>query len=226
MKLTKKKVFVSALAISLVAIISMGTMAWFTDKDEVTNDFNFATSGDPSKTDFGVDIYEVDKDNNTYDADDADNGITYNNILPGDELVKKAFVKNTSTTAVSATGNTNYSQFVRATVKIKDGGVIHSTSTMSAIDTVNAILDFGSAWSIANCVYENGEYVVTLYGNEILEPGAEFALFTTVTVPNWLTVDNANAMGNSFSISVSAEAVQSDNTGYTTAQDAFANLVD
>ena len=228
MKMTKKKVFVAALAICLIAIISMGTLAWFTDEDDVENKFNFATSGDPAKTDFGVDVYEIDKDGNEYDVDPANGGITYNNILPGDALVKKAFVKNTSTTAVSATGNTNYSQFVRATVKISDGGVIKATSTQSDLDTVNAILDFTSAWSIANCTYDSTEkeYVVVLYGNQILEPNAEFSLFTTVTVPNWLTIENANAMSNTFSISVKAEAVQSDNTGYTTAQDAFSNLVD
>ncbi len=228
MKLTKKKVFVSALVISLVAIISMGTLAWFTDSDDVTNKFNFATSGTPSATDFGVDVYEIDKDGTVYDSGVDEDGITYNNILPGDELVKKAFVKNTSTDNLSTAG-TNYSQFVRATVKIKEGGVIKSTSTMSDLDTVNAILDFNSAkWSIANCTYDaaNGEYVVVLYGNEILEPNDEFALFTTVTVPTWLTVDHANTMGNAFSISIKAEAVQSDNTGYTTAQDAFANIVD
>lgn len=228
MKMTKKKVFVAALVVSLVAIISMGTLAWFTDSDDVTNNFNFATSGDPAVTDFGVDVYEIDKDGNKFDYENDDHGITYNNILPGDELVKKAFVKNTSTTALSTAG-TNYSQFVRATVKIKEAGLVKTTSTMSDIDTVNAILDFNSAkWSIANCAYDNTakEYVVVLYGNEILEPQAELGLFTTVTVPTWLTVDNVNTLGASFSISISAEAVQSDNTGYTTAQDAFANLVD
>lgn len=228
MKMTKKKVFVAALVISLVAIISMGTLAWFTDSDDVTNNFNFATSGTPSVTDFGVDVYEIDKDGNKFDYENDDNGITYNNILPGDKLVKKAFVMNTSTINESVAG-TNYSQFVRATVKIKEAGLVKTTSTMSDIDTVNAILDFNSAkWSIANCTYDNTakEYVVVLYGNEILEPQAEFGLFTTVTIPTWLTVENVNTLGASFSISISAEAVQSDNTGYTTAQDAFANLVD
>lgn len=228
MKITKKKVFVMALAVSLVAILSFATLAWFSAEDDVTNKFNFATSEDTDVTDFGVDIYEVDKDGKEYDVDPENGGITYENIIPGDELVKKAFVKNISTTAISATGNTNYSQFVRATVKISDGGVIHATSALDALATVNAILDFDPAWTIDSCVYDGTakEYVVVLYGNDVLEPNTEAPLFTTVTVPNWLTVENANEMGDTFSISVKAEAVQSDNTGYTTAKDAFVNLVD
>ena len=39
MKMTKKKVFIAALAICLVAIVSMGTLAWFTASDYVTNDW-------------------------------------------------------------------------------------------------------------------------------------------------------------------------------------------
>ena len=228
MKITKKKVFVAALAMCLVAILSFATLAWFTAEDDVTNKFNFATSGDTGATDFGIDVYEVDKDGNEYDVNPNNGGITYSNVIPGDELVKKAFVKNSSTTETNATGNTNYSQFVRATVRISDGGVIHATSTVDALATVNAILDFDPAWTIDSCVYDSTakEYIVVLYANDILEPNSEASLFTTVTVPTWLTVEDTNEMGNTFSISIKAEAVQSDNTGYTTAKDAFVNLVD
>ncbi len=65
MKITKKKVFVAALAVCLVAILSFATLAWFTAEDDVTNKFNFATSGDTGATDFGIDVYEVDKDGNS-----------------------------------------------------------------------------------------------------------------------------------------------------------------
>ena len=37
MKMTKKKVFVAALAICLIAIISMGTLAWCNATDDITN---------------------------------------------------------------------------------------------------------------------------------------------------------------------------------------------
>ena len=44
MKLTKKKVLLASLAICLVAIISFGTLAWFTADDQVTNTFLVANS--------------------------------------------------------------------------------------------------------------------------------------------------------------------------------------
>ena len=44
MKMTKKKVFVTALAICLVAILSMGSLAWFNASDTITNKFKIADS--------------------------------------------------------------------------------------------------------------------------------------------------------------------------------------
>ena len=59
MKMTKKKVFVIALAICLVAIISMGTLAWFNAQDAVTNDFMIADSDDDTPNEiFSVDVWE------------------------------------------------------------------------------------------------------------------------------------------------------------------------
>ena len=80
MKLTKKKVFVSALAICLIAIISMGTLAWFSAQDEVTNKFMIADSDDDTPDEiFSVDVWE-----NTPDGDKDQDGYEYTDILPGD----------------------------------------------------------------------------------------------------------------------------------------------
>ena len=69
MKFNKKKVLVASLAISLIAILSLGTLAWFSDSDEVTNKFHVA-GGEDSKPDeiFSVDVME---------AVDADEDGTY-----------------------------------------------------------------------------------------------------------------------------------------------------
>ena len=58
MKNTKKKVFVVALAICLVAIISMGSLAWFTASDSVDNTFKIADSNDDANDVFSIDLYE------------------------------------------------------------------------------------------------------------------------------------------------------------------------
>ena len=46
MKLTKKKVVSIALVVCLIAILSAGTLAWFSDDDAVTNKFFIADSED------------------------------------------------------------------------------------------------------------------------------------------------------------------------------------
>ena len=53
----KKKVFVVAVAVCLIAILSLSSLAWFSDADEVTNKFMVATSDDPTDPD---DIFFVD----------------------------------------------------------------------------------------------------------------------------------------------------------------------
>ena len=59
MKMTKKKVFLAALAVCLVAIISMSTLAWFSDSDQVNNEFLIADSDDNTADDiFNIDVWE------------------------------------------------------------------------------------------------------------------------------------------------------------------------
>ena len=88
MKMTKKKVFAAALAVCLVAILSMSTLAWFSAQDTVKNEFFVADSTDTDKNDiFSVDVLErVDTDGNgVYDATlSSPNGFDYKDILPGD----------------------------------------------------------------------------------------------------------------------------------------------
>ena len=223
MKNTKKKLFVVALAVCLVAILSMGTLAWFSDSDEVNNDFSFATTDDTHETAFDIDLFEQDKDGNT-----TQTGIEYDNILPGDVLVKKAFVKNSSTTEGSISGS-NYSQFVRATITISAADVIlRNADTTDAEVIVRGMFDFNAAWSVDTCTYDSlsKTFVAVLYADSVLEPSNVINLFNNVTIPTWLTVADANDMNNTFDINIFAEAVQSDNTGYNNAKAAFGALVD
>ena len=61
MKLTKKKVFVAALAICLIAILSFGTLAWFSAGDSVKNEFYVAdsTEKDPDELER---VYQMGRD--------------------------------------------------------------------------------------------------------------------------------------------------------------------
>lgn len=107
MKMTKKKVFVVALAVCVFAVMSLGTLAWFTDTQSMENIFKVSTEDDNTTPDFDIVLYENEVDPETGKAKDTDadgdiddddalttTGNTYNSILPGDVLDKNPTVKN------------------------------------------------------------------------------------------------------------------------------------
>ena len=114
MKMTKKKVFVTALAVCLIAILSMGSLAWFSAQDSVTNNFYVADSEDNNPDDiFSVDVYEKYDSDGDGTPEEYQSGITYNDIHPGDELAKDAIVKNPG----------HYVQYIRVIITISDKAV-------------------------------------------------------------------------------------------------------
>lgn len=226
MKLNKRKVFVVALAICLVAILSFGTLAWFTDSDNVTNKFMTATSTNQDPDDvFNVDIFETvknDEDGSTEQVigKDAIGGdYTYEGVLPGDKLVKAPVVKNTGI----------YDQYVRVTVTVSDATAWKDLFTHYGFGLENLFVvddQFDSRWDreIAESVEDatNDTMTFVYYYKDILAAGAEVNFFDAVTIPGELTKeDMITALGaDGFSFDIVADAIQSDNTG-DNAQEAF-----
>ena len=104
--MNKKKLFSLALTVIMIAILSFGTLAWFSDSDDVTNNFYIASSDDTDPDDiFSVDVWE-----NTPDGDKDQDGYEYKDVLPGDVLKKEVSVENTG----------YYDQYVRVTVTVSD----------------------------------------------------------------------------------------------------------
>ena len=202
MKMTKKKVFVTALAICLVAIISMGTLAWFNAQDEVTNKFMIADSDDDTPDEiFSVDVWE-----NTPDGEKDQDGYEYTDILPGDTLKKEARVENTG----------YYDQYVRVTVTISDAQAWIDAlgSNFSVADVFDGFVaaDWNHIWNNMNgatTIPENFVYV--MYYKNIVKPGDVINVFNNVKIPTSLTRDEAVAFGGNFDITVKAEAVQTEN---------------
>ena len=226
MKMTKKKVFVAALAICLVAILSMGSLAWFSAQDSVTNNFYVADSTDNDPDDiFSVDVYEK------YDSDDDgtpeeyQRGISYDDILPGDKLDKDAIVKNTG----------HYDQYIRVIITISDKAVFKNIveSTGADFDTYDVRQHFvgfdSSKWDLVNSTMDNsGESIqYVLYFNDVLKSGDFFSVFTGVEIPEAMTQEHASHFDDDgewgFTIDVKAQAVQTDNVGDSAAQ-AFATV--
>ncbi len=228
--MTKKKIFVIALAICMLAILSAGSLAWFSAQDSVKNEFFIAASDDLNKDDiFSIDVMErIDQNKDgVYDATlTSPEGYDYKEILPGDKLVKEPFVRNTGF----------YDQYIRVTVTISDATAwINAMGLDFAIENVFEGYDASKWNNISKDI--NGEtdtITYVLYYNGILD-GADttndgtsgttndVVLFTHVNIPEYLNQEQAAAFKGDFSISIKAEAVQTENVG-SNAFEAFATV--
>ena len=213
MRMTKKKVFVAALAVCLVAVLSMGTLAWFSAEDEVTNRFMIADSADSPDEIFSVDVWEyVDGDTTTKDQD----GHTYKDILPGGRYHKEPYVENTG----------SYDQYIRVTVTVNNADAwIAALGNGYDLSTMFEGHD-ESAWTryeVGEYNGTNNTYTMVYYLNYKLAPDATVCLFNTVVIPEDLTQEDMTFIGGQFDLTILAEAVQTENLGdgVDTAYEAF-----
>lgn len=225
MKLTKKKVTVVSLVVCLLAILSFSTLAWFNAKDEVTNTFKIADSDGDGTPDFSVEVWEneTDGDNDADQDGDGDNsiahdGVTYEDILPGDVLAKNPTVENTG----------DYEQWVRVYVTFDEWEVISNACAAKGIsDDLRTWLDVNAglstpAWTpVGDGVVENNAITYVYYYNYKLTKDATATLFYNVTIPGAFEQEDMKFVNGNFTIKVKAEAIQADNTG-ANAYDAFA----
>lgn len=227
MKMTKKKVFVAALAISLVAIISMGSLAWFQASQSVENIFKVSTTDDGQTPDFSLSLYEnvVDPDtgkmidsNNDSVIDENDittTGNTYTSIAPGDLLDKNPTVQNTGV----------YDQYIRVTVTLNDADKwvpLLAAYGLTIDDVVLGYVDADWRSEIVDEDYTDGTVVNEYYLEGKLAPDATATLFTGIEIPGELTNDDVKSFAGEFNMVIVADAIQADNTG-DNAYDAFAN---
>lgn len=231
MKLNKKKVFVVAIALCLVAVLSVGTLAWFSASESVKNTFKVATSDNQGTPDFSVDLYEnlVDENgkfadtNNDGKIDDQDgvtrDGNTYNAILPGDELDKNPTVKNTG----------DYDQYIRVVVTLTKADVwakaLVDQGIAADLDQIFTGYD-NTLWSSEiedGNALDDGKITNVYYLKKTLKPDETATLFTGLTIPFQLEEEDMVYGADGFDLEIEAQAVQADNTG-DNAKDAF-NLV-
>jgi predicted ribosomally synthesized peptide with SipW-like signal peptide len=211
MKLTKKKVLVAALCVCLIAILSMGSLAWFTASDDITNNFYVGTTedDDSGKDVFGIDVWETD-DTGAKD----DDGLEYTEILPGDVLHKDPTFTNTGV----------HPQFVRATVTVSDADIFMEVLGNDYADP-NVLFKgiIPNDWTFDGVSYVGGELKYVFYYNHVLAAKADTsALFTDVEIPLAMTLQQAQALtGDAFSVNIYGEAIQSENLGVNTAKEAF-----
>lgn len=222
MKLNKKKVFALALAVCLIATLSMGSLAWFTAEDNVKNDFFIADSDDDTADEiFSVDVWE-DRNGDGVADDDVtgdDEGLSYVDVLPGDVLAKTVYVKNTG----------YYDQYIRVTVTVSDYSawctvLNKAIGTKFALQDVVNGLNAADLWHVEEGVINDTDDTITytLYYQRILTGDQvntndngintnEAVVFESVKIPDSMTQAQAVEFEQNFQITVKAEAVQTEN---------------
>lgn len=218
MKMNKKKIFVTALAVSVVAILSVGSLAWFSAQDSVKNEFYVADSDDDTADEiFSVDVYEYTEDSSD---EKAPAGAIYKEITPGDTLKKEPHVANTG----------HYDQYIRVIVTISDASVWKSVFGDQFVGNTlfGCFEGFDQTkWNNidAEVLSASNEIRIVMYYNDILDGSdtendatsgttSDITVFEGVKIPTAMTQAQAAALGtDGFTITVKAQAVQTDNVG-------------
>lgn len=173
----KKRMLTAALALCCLAVLATGTLAYFTAEETAKNVITMGS--------LKMELVELDEKGEPWED--------VENIVPGMEVTKKAFVKNTGTVDF----------YTR--VKITKRFVNEQGDELPKLDTDLVELDLGEDWKLG----EDGFYYYKY--KKPVAPGEETKpLFTTVTF--------STEMGNEYQnvkvkIDLDAQAVQSRNNG-------------
>ena len=220
----KKRTFIVALIICMVAIIGIGSLAYFQASKNLTNYFAVAGVSDPTDPSatinpddlFSIKLEETDITKN--DSTKTETGNTYTGILPGDTLKKDPTVTNTG----------KYDAWVRVKVTVTDAADWKAACAKHGITDLATIFNGYDAtkWDreIAEDNYDqtNNTLTYTYYYRTKVAPGGTAKLFDSVTIPAVFDIEDMASLAT-FQLNIVGEAIQADNTGET-AQEAFAEF--
>lgn len=230
MKMTKKKIFVIALAVCLLATLSMGSLAWFSDSDSVNNNFYVGDGGENADNIFSVNIWEhVDSDGDgqpdLYIGKDTDGGsYDYKEVVPGDMLYK----------AVNVTNTGSNPEWIRVSVTVDNASVWAQLEDKYSFNLEDLLIRYdmtkltdSTMWThvAAETVTDTAADTVTyvFYKNTVLPAGNWSNFIYHVEIPEELDQhDLALFDSNLFTMSFKADAIQVQNIDADNAVDAFA----
>lgn len=240
--MSKKKVLSLSVVVIMIAILSLSSLAWFSDSDSVTNSFGIA-GGENQKPDeiFSVDVMEYVVDENGkaatigYDKDpNYTDTFTYANVAPGEMLRKQPQIRNTG----------SYEQWVRMKVTFDNAsywvalmqkyGYTDLTDLLYMKDKTTKLVDDAN-WLFApeQTEVENDQVTYVFYYNTNLQPIADpekpgaaqsnAIFFSYVKIPHQFNqADMAPFTNGDFQLVVTGEAIQVKNIDAVTAKAAFA----
>lgn len=212
----KKKLMAIALAVCVVAVLAAGaSLAYFTDKTEAAN--NTFTMGNVKIT---LDETDLTKDGGSR----TPAGNTYTNLYPGMEMVKDPTVHNTG----------RNDAWVRVIVRVANGAAFMNQfkDTQYGESPLEGLTHgLGDGWSIDASAPDGNDMVYTIVYKNVLKPGESTpAVFNKLYIPATfgngemaaITYKKANNEAvNGFTMSIHAEAIQSEGLNATSCQDAF-----
>jgi len=181
-----KKIAIVVAAIALIAVIGVvgSTLAFFTDNDSKTNTF---TMGNVNGT------LEETKEDGSKGTLDPDTGITYNEVLPGDQLSKRPFM---------VLGGNSADAYARIKLTWDTSKLSSDEQKAMFAQFTPQLVGVGDKW-----VYNEADGYY--YYQDVIKAGnSTQELFQTVSIPQEWT----NTMKDvSFALKVEGDFIQADN---------------
>lgn len=188
----KKKITTLALLAALLTIVIGGaTLAYFTDTEDAVNTFTVGN--------VDIDLTE-------------DSWIPPENAVPGVAYDKDPNVTNTGSNPA----------YIRVKVTVSDAVAFKNALDKHELtDHLALFADFDDTkWVNEKYVYAD-TLVYSVHYFEVLEPGEETgAIFTSFKIPAEFDNEDMASLGEDFTITITAEAIQSE--GFADSADAFA----
>lgn len=195
----KKKILSVIAAVVVVASLAMGSLAYFTSKETVKNSFSTIANGTEDRGgDSGIDI------NENFDPNQA------KNMIPGDTVNKDVQVDSTA----------SYGQFVRVKLSpnwITANGEINTALNSTDLDDI-VLNRVNLSASIADNKWFNGGDGYYYYIGVLAPQGQSGSSTPRLLDSVTLASDTEKAaLGNGFTVDVTAESVQASNDAFTSA---------
>lgn len=222
----KKKILIGALALSLIAVIAFGSLAYLTDTSStLTNEFLVAEydPDDPYEDEseiFNVKLDEEDKNPGATEGARTTTGNQYERIVPGSILDKDPTVYNTG----------KYDEYIRLVVTVSNYSEWNTISTKHSKGAASAFLPGSEIFSFNGAGSTNGAFTLNTaetkvdtakntvtfyyYYDGILKPNESKVLFDKVKIPTYFDNDDMLAIQD-FKINIVAQAFQVDEIGQT-----------
>ena len=208
MKNAKKAMLLVLCAVLLVAGSVMGTMAYLTSQDEVTNTF---TVGSVS---IKLDEAQVDKDGTYVNGHDTRVKANEYHLLPG-----HTYFKDPTVTVLKGSD----ASYIRMLVTINEQNDLDAIFAPTGADLTSIFGNVSSDWTLVKET-ENDDDTRTYefrYKETVAAPDADVILddlFETITVPSTITAEQLATI-QGLEITIVANAIQAD--GFENADDAW-----